>query len=681
MTATLGADVIRAADGSGPVEFPDGIITGQVNGSSVVAPSDVASAITTHNADASAHGLTANISAGLSGAASPTALNPFATMADVSAGGRGYQPELVVASDGTGDYTTIAAALAALPAGGATIKIKRGTYAGGVTLSVANTRIIGEGRDLVTIQSPLSNVPCITVTAANVTLEEFTVDGRRASQNLANIQAMGIYIDHVDEPVIRRVRVKNTVAYGILAIGSNDGLIKKCKVENIATNGTTPTLSPVWEGIKLQGGCNRWRVIENYITGWSQAIGAWWGVSESTFALNTLIANYGYATIAPNLTRSAIEDYGAGTDVNVHNVWAYNIIDGATSFNIECAQGVTHSEFIGNYCSGNYNAFGDNTGGQMNIVSQEGQITQDIVVRDNYFIGSATHLGCGILTNGIRDLIEGNTFINHAMQTVITETGPDCRIINNTFCGCKNPITLDIVNTQTGTINNNVFIESLADGQRVISINSGSNVVVEGNTFRRTTAYAGGYSQIYIDASAGDGHIIRTNRFFIINSVEAGEAVACFRGACVIEDNFYDGAYIPIILTGSSALRNVVRHNRFISSNMYGPYIQNGADYNLVQENWLDSTSSITVSGVGTHNTIEPNFTATLTKPSTLKALGAQTVNTTETAVAHGLGYAPTVILPFATSNNTIYQSKAADATNIYLKADADSSTCIVYVR
>src|SRR5512142_618315 len=35
MTATLGADVIRAADGTGPVEFPDGIITGTLNGGDI----------------------------------------------------------------------------------------------------------------------------------------------------------------------------------------------------------------------------------------------------------------------------------------------------------------------------------------------------------------------------------------------------------------------------------------------------------------------------------------------------------------------------------------------------------------------------------------------------------------------------------------------------------------------
>lgn len=32
MTATLGADVIRASDGSGPVSFPDGILTETLNG-------------------------------------------------------------------------------------------------------------------------------------------------------------------------------------------------------------------------------------------------------------------------------------------------------------------------------------------------------------------------------------------------------------------------------------------------------------------------------------------------------------------------------------------------------------------------------------------------------------------------------------------------------------------------
>jgi len=43
--------------------------------------------IDAHNSLATAHGLSTNISAALAGAASPTALNPFATMADVAGGG------------------------------------------------------------------------------------------------------------------------------------------------------------------------------------------------------------------------------------------------------------------------------------------------------------------------------------------------------------------------------------------------------------------------------------------------------------------------------------------------------------------------------------------------------------------------------------------------------------------
>jgi hypothetical protein len=63
------------------------------------------------------------------------------------------------------------------------------------------------------------------------------------------------------------------------------------------------------------------------------------------------------------------------------------------------------------------------------------------------------------------------------------------------------------------------------------------------------------------------------------------------------------------------------------------------------------------------------------------KALGSQTIGTTQVAVPHGLARTPNVLTVQMTSAGTIWQSTAADSTNIYLKADSASRTCNVEVQ
>lgn len=51
----------------------------------------------------------------------------------------------------------------------------------------------------------------------------------------------------------------------------------------------------------------------------------------------------------------------------------------------------------------------------------------------------------------------------------------------------------------------------------------------------------------------------------------------------------------------------------------------------------------------------------------------------TESSHAHGLGKTPTAWWPLPTANGVIYKSKASDATNIYVKASANSVTFEAY--
>lgn len=64
-----------------------------------------------------------------------------------------------------------------------------------------------------------------------------------------------------------------------------------------------------------------------------------------------------------------------------------------------------------------------------------------------------------------------------------------------------------------------------------------------------------------------------------------------------------------------------------------------------------------------------------------LIALAEQTIGAAEATIPHGLAYTPTIVLLLPTSAGQVWQSTPADATNIYLTADAAGRTCIPYVR
>lgn len=87
---------------------------------------------------------------------------------------------------GEGDYTTIAAALAAVPAGGADVLVKRGTYTLTANINVpARTTLRGEGADATTIKLGNglgTNVINVLSGADDVTIRDLTVDGNRLNQ-------------------------------------------------------------------------------------------------------------------------------------------------------------------------------------------------------------------------------------------------------------------------------------------------------------------------------------------------------------------------------------------------------------------------------------------------------------------------------------------------------------------
>ena len=62
-----------------------------------------------------------------------------------------------------------------------------------------------------------------------------------------------------------------------------------------------------------------------------------------------------------------------------------------------------------------------------------------------------------------------------------------------------------------------------------------------------------------------------------------------------------------------------------------------------------------------------------------LTKLTAQTIQVTQTSIAHGLGGTPTVVIVVPRGVSFVYESQAADGTNVYLTA-AGITTADIYV-
>ena len=80
-------------------------------------------------------------------------------------------------------------------------------------------------------------------------------------------------------------------------------------------------------GIFLGGSVQGANILNNYIAGWSQAIGLWYGVQNTLVEGNTIIDNYAYQNQSFSIPRSAIELY-PNTDVGGNNRVLNNVVDG-----------------------------------------------------------------------------------------------------------------------------------------------------------------------------------------------------------------------------------------------------------------------------------------------------------------------------------------------------------------
>ncbi len=156
---------------------------------------------------------------------------------------------IVVAADGSGDYTDIQDGIDALPVTGGVVYIKEGTYniATKIVINVNNTAIIGAGRS--TIIQTVNNIKMIEcINPDNILIENLYLNGAGNGNGLNR----GIQLSNSNNSIVRNCWVTDCGSTAILIIGGNDCLVMK----NIVINNWS-------DGISLSGTCDRIIVSNN----------------------------------------------------------------------------------------------------------------------------------------------------------------------------------------------------------------------------------------------------------------------------------------------------------------------------------------------------------------------------------------------------------------------------------
>jgi len=453
------------------------------------------------------------------------------------------------------------------------------------------------------------------------------------------------------------------------------------------------------KGVYCQGsGTSRCTIRGSYFEGWSQAIGMWYAVDGYKIDGNRLIGNIAYEDASHTTNRSALEVFPSN-NVGGRGVISNNIVDGGTHNCMEIAQGEVGTVIYGNQLSNwaselGLGAVGDaiNFGGQAGIPGLNS---------DNEFFGNVITSNGAFLTVGVQYLsyayrisIFGNEFKGlcaSGSSGIFVQGNANVTIANNSFSSCSAGVQISAL-TGAGTIIGNsitnmpvgytaygVFFNTAADGWTVVGN------VIEGDN----TGTSGHRGVIALTAgTSGNNHTIIGNRIIALLPIYTATNGNYIAGNTLIK-NGNDGS--GCIALTSTAARNIVTGNNCTNTPGYTISVAGTGDYNQIFGNICPTSTTalndastpadIRNTSSGTHNYIDALSNSTVSKPFGRKIISAQTVNSTQTTIAHGLGYIPNQIDFVMTSTGNIWRSASSDATNIYLTADTNGRTCDIYVR
>ena len=251
-----------------------------------------------------------------------------------------------------------------------------------------------------------------------------------------------------------------------------------------------------------------------------------------------------------------------------------------------------------------------------------------------------------------------------------------CKVVGNTISGSVTEHTM-LVTATTWVIQGNV-IHAPGGSARVkycILVSRGSGIIAD-NRIDCAAGIMG--AAIYIETTASPGIIIKGNHVSGAgyNAISLPVSDGVIADNVVMDSGQKQAGNAGIFVSGS---RTSVTGNRCFDTaddpgskkQYYGIRVYGGStdgvklSGNMVEGNAVDG---ILLSNSPTNVGQTPNRKV------------SATVNSTQTTIAHGLDYIPIAVQVSMTSAGTVWQSAAADGTNVYLTADADSRTCDIWV-
>jgi len=220
---------------------------------------------------------------------------------------------IVVAADGTGNFTTIQEGIDALPAGGGVVYVKEGTYTitAKITINSKNISIIGSGMST-KIQ-----------TTANITMMEVgDVEGTHLNKlyiygDITKANNIGLYLNSSDFSTIRDCKIDHCGSHGVKTNEGTNNLFSGCTI--------------IWnkgDGVNMDGGVagggvyafSECHIVDNdgsgiYANDVSQIL-----ISDAEVSWNK---NYGVYLTGNNITvitgNSMAVNYWDGIKIDTHN--------------------------------------------------------------------------------------------------------------------------------------------------------------------------------------------------------------------------------------------------------------------------------------------------------------------------------------------------------------------------
>lgn len=321
----------------------------------------------------------------------------------------------VVATDGTGDFTTIQAAIDDLPTGGGVVYIKEGTYSISTAIEIqkSNAALFGAGAATVITLADSSDDHCIemgdgTNTYTNIVVADLKVDGNSAN-NTGSI--LGIYAKaSVTDSRVQRCWVDDTNDYGIvLGLNSDKNIVTECTVSNCGD-----------AGIYVNGSTKGNTVSNNTC------------YTNKTAGIITHVANN---VISNNICYGTVQDAG-GDSYGIAVAGEGNVVDGNYCNDNESAEIYVGLAWRNNLISNNFCLRGDGHG--IHYRGVDGTVSGNVVREmDKHGI---------FLEDAQRTAVTGNVSDTNSVGTADTYSGiciddSTYTIVSANQCNDNQPVT------------------------------------------------------------------------------------------------------------------------------------------------------------------------------------------------------------------------------------------------